>query len=79
MLLWYFVVIGVLNCRLNSRFKTRFHGDLTKLAASNVSRKPISIASDDCIEKQANLKKRTEAKMYWGVNSFCDWHEDRLQ
>ena len=25
------------------------------------------------------FEERTEAKMYWGVKAFCDWHEDRLQ
>ena len=46
-----------------------------------VSRKPISITSDDKIEqlKKVNLKKRTEAKMNWGVKAYNEWRNERLE
>ena len=52
-------------------------GEIWNLA---VSRKPISVTSDQRIEqlKKVNLKKRTEAKINWGVTAFNEWHEERL-
>ena len=53
-----------------------------KLATSRaVSRKPLVIASDKRIEelKEVNLKKRTKAKMNWGVSAYNEWRQERLK
>ena len=45
-----------------------------------VSRRKFSIASEDRIEelKKIKLKRRTEAKMNWGVTAYNEWRDDRL-
>ena len=47
---------------------------------TSVSRRKFSFSSEAHIEqlRQIRLKKRTEAKMYWGVNAYNEWHEERL-
>ena len=45
-----------------------------------VSRK-FKFASEDRIErlKTVTLKRKTELKVNWAVNAYCEWHENQLQ
>ena len=55
--------------------------DRTKLAVKKaVSRRNLIITSESRIEelKKIKLKKRTEAKMNWGVTAYNEWRDDRL-
>ena len=49
--------------------------------ARNVSRRKFTFTSDERIEnlRQTQLKKRTEKKMFWGVNAYVQWREERLK
>ena len=48
---------------------------------SAVSRRNFNFSTDARIEalKQIRLKKRSEKKMYWGVNAYNEWREERLR
>ena len=57
---------------INSRKTGR--GGMKLGLSQTVSRKPINFASEERIKdlKKLKLKKRTEAKMNWGVAAFND-------
>ena len=62
-------------CRVNSKRKSGKGGK-----AAAVSRRKFKFSTEERIQqlKQIRLKKRTEAKMYWGVNAYNEWHDERL-
>ena len=72
-------MISEFNCRFNTR---NVRGGAVKLETLRaVSRKSLVIVSDKRIEelKKVNLKKRTKAKMNWGVAAYNEWHQERLR
>ena len=64
-----------INLRLGKVTKNRL-----SLAKSVSKKRCYNFKSDAKIEelKKIQLKKRTEAKMNWGVKSYNAWHEQRL-
>ena len=64
----------------NYRFNSRSRGGGMLAVNKNVSRKPLVIVSDKRIDdlRKVNLKKRTEAKMNWGVKCYIDCRNERL-
>ena len=70
------IVVYNFSNRINSR---RNGPKLGKSAA--VGKRNFSFSSEAQIESlcQIRLKNRTEKKMYWGVNAYNEWCDDRLK
>ena len=49
--------------------------------SKTVSRRKFKFNTDERIAnlQQIQLKKRTEKKMYWGVNAYNEWRDERLR
>ena len=73
------VIISVIGFRLNSRkLAVRKPSPATSKAVSTI-RKYNKVSDQDVFDLQKKqLKKRSEAKMQWGYNTFMEWRSHRL-